>query len=125
MAWKVPARSREAPALVAPLPPIDPAPVLKVSYSSGAYLIYGGNFKNVSQVGKPPGKAGQTNLPISSHSTPSSCICFTTSLTSPLIAFFTFEGLKVSVIAVHTSFPSGEEATYKLVSMRTFFSSLK
>jgi hypothetical protein len=48
MAWRVPARSREAPALAAPPPPIDPAPVLKVSYSSGAYLLYGGNFKNVS-----------------------------------------------------------------------------
>jgi hypothetical protein len=59
------------------------------------------------------------------RSAPSLCICFTSSFTSPLIALCTFEGLKVSLVPVQTSSPSCEEITYRLVSMRTFFSSRK
>lgn len=42
---------------------------------------------------------------------PSLFICFTTSLTSPLIALSTLDGLNVSVMPVQTSCPSSEEIT--------------
>jgi hypothetical protein len=45
------------------------------------------------------------------QSTSSSCICVTTSLTNPLIALWTSEGFKVSVIPVQTSSPSGAVVT--------------
>lgn len=52
-----------------------------------------------------------TAIHLLTHSASSFCIFVTTRLTSPLIALCTLEGLRVSVVPVQTSCPSGAPST--------------
>ena len=54
---------------------------------------------------------GACNTKKVAYNASSFCICVTTSLTRPRMALWTSEGLRVSVIPVHASSPSGAAVT--------------
>jgi hypothetical protein len=76
-------------------------------------IVTGSSFLPLSVLTVPPGS--RTRLiaapPNPAYSTSSFCIFVTTRFTNPLIALWTLEGLKVSVIPVQTSCPSGAPLT--------------
>ena len=84
--------------------------------SDGAYVRFGWKFPNRRSGGQyfwsgRQDGATAASLPLPAYSTSSFCIFVTTRLTNPLIALCTLEGLKVSVVPVQTSCPSGAPLT--------------